>query len=69
MLTEINSMTPKEIRIAGLNALIQNLGIVGMVRFLQDIDNGYGDYTLERHTWLGNPDVDDIASEIESMRK
>lgn len=69
MQVEVKNMTPKEIRLAGLDALIQNLGVVGMIRFLQDTDKGYGDYTKDRHKWLGNPDFDEIVDEIEKMRK
>lgn len=69
MQLEVNNMTPKEIRWAGLDALTQNLGVVGMIRFLQYTDKGYGDYTKDRHKWLGNPDFEDILDEIEKMRK
>jgi hypothetical protein len=69
MQVEVKDMTPKEIRLAGLNALTQNLGVVGMIRFLQDTDKGQGDYTKDRHTWLGNPDFNEITGDIEKMRK
>ena len=68
MQDEVSNMTSKEIRLAGLDALIQNLGIVGMIRFLQYTDKGYGDYTKDRNKWLGNPDFDEILDEIEKMR-
>jgi len=61
--------TMEEIQIAGLEALFQNLGVVGAIRFLQYRDKGRGDYTKERHTWLGDPGLDEIASEVEKMRK
>ena len=69
MQLEVNNMTPKEIRLAGLDALKQNLGVVGMIRFLQYTDKGYGDYTKDRHKWLGNPDFDEILDELEKTRK
>lgn len=62
------SMSPKEIRVAGMNALAQKLGIVGMIRFLQDSDTGHGDYTKDRHEWLGNPDIDEIIGEISETK-
>ncbi len=49
------TMTPNEIRRAGLQALTQSLGAVGMVRFLQQTEIGWGDYTKERESWLGKP--------------
>ena len=66
---KVNKMTPKEIRRAGLDALLKNLGVVGMIRFLQDMDIGHGDYTKERHKWLGAPDLNEIEAEIERTRK
>jgi hypothetical protein len=38
-------MTTEEIYVAGLAALKRELGAVGMIRFLQVIDTGRGDYT------------------------
>lgn len=60
--------TLEEIRQAGLEALARELGPVGMVRFLQQFETGGGDYTTERHRWLGSPGVDDLAAEIRRAR-
>lgn len=38
-----------EIRKIGLQALKEALGPVGMVRFIQQYENGYGDYTTEKY--------------------
>ena len=38
-----------EIRKVGLQALKDALGPVGMVRFIQQYENGYGDYTEEKY--------------------
>jgi len=48
-----------EIRKIGLQALKEALGPVGMVRFIQQYENGSGDYTKEKYQ---QPDitVDDI---------
>ena len=62
-------MTMDEIRRTGIQLLTQNLGAVGMVRFLQQSDLGWGDYTKERSQWLGNPSLDEIAAEIRAMRE
>ena len=58
-----------EIRIAGIQALFKRLGVVGAIRFLQYQEKGYGDYTKERHQWLGEPDLDQIAQELTKMKK
>jgi len=63
------AMTLDQIRRKGLRALHRDLGPVGMVRFLQQFETGTGDYTKERHDWLGNPDVRVLAKEIRSHRK
>lgn len=42
-------MKQAEIRKNDYKALIESLGVVGMLRFLQQLEIGSGDYTLERH--------------------
>jgi hypothetical protein len=62
-------MTQEQIRQMGIEALIAKLGPAGMVRFLQQFDMGSGDYTKERHTWLGKSDVKTLAREIRRRRR
>lgn len=45
---KVNLSNPIEIRNAGVKALQDALGPVGMVRFMQQYDTGYGDYTKEK---------------------
>lgn len=59
-------MTPVQIRERGLEALSRNLGIVGMIRFLQQSELGWGNYTEERHQWLDDPDLDAVAQRIQA---
>lgn len=40
--------TLDDIRQAGIEALVRELGPVGMIRFLQQFETGRGDYTAER---------------------
>lgn len=58
-------MTLEQIRLEGLRALSLTLGPVGLVRFLQQFETGHGNYTEERHTWLGNYTVIELVREIE----
>ena len=58
------SMSPADIRKVGLEAVAKKLGPVGMVRFLQQFETGYGDYTKERLQWLKDMDIHDIVTEI-----
>ena len=54
------SMTLDEIRRQGLLALRERLGRVGMVRFLQQFENGAGDYAQERRQWVESVTLDDL---------
>jgi hypothetical protein len=36
------AMSLEQIRIAGMEALARELGVVGMIRFLQQFETGYG---------------------------
>jgi hypothetical protein len=65
----MNVMPLEQVRLVGLKALARDLGSVGMVRFLQQFETGQGDYTAERHTWLGKRTVRELAEEIERQRK
>lgn len=56
--------TLDEIRQAGVDALLRALGPVGMVRFLQQYTRGHGDYTRDRHEWLGNEGVAELGQRI-----
>ncbi len=55
---------PVEIRMVGMQALKDALGPVGMVRFMQQYDLGYGDYTKEKQI---EPDIG--IDEIDAMLK
>jgi hypothetical protein len=61
-------MTPQQIRIAGRAALSRELGLVGMIRFMQQFEMGQGDYSKDRHTWLDQYTVDDIAKMVREKK-
>ena len=63
------AMTLNEIRQAGLEALAEKLGPVGMVRFLQQYETGHGDYTAEREAWLKDLDKDAFIEQIKKRQK
>ena len=65
----MSTMTIKQIREKGISALHKALGPVGTLRFLQDIDSGEGNYTLQRHQWLDGYDTDSIYKEVIASRK
>ncbi len=63
------NMSMVEIQRYGFDVLTQNLGVVGMLKFTQQFDKGYGDYTKERSKWLDNPSIEDIKKDIEQLKK
>ncbi len=63
------TMTPPQIRAAGLHALVRALGPAGMLRFLQEFDRDHGDYTAERYQWLARTDVQTLAKQITAARE
>jgi hypothetical protein len=64
----VTTMTLEQIRLTGYRALLQELGPVNLVRFLQQFETGYGDYTQERHEWLDQYTVEEIAQEVQRHR-
>ena len=48
----------------GIEALTQALGLVEMVRFLQQFETGSGDYTRARDELLGDATIEDIIAQI-----
>lgn len=63
------TMTSEQIRLAGLEVLTRELGPVGMVRFLQQFETGRGDYSVDRHEWLDQLDVQTVVQKIKQRRK
>ncbi len=62
-------MSPEEIRNAGLAALQRELGVVGMVRFLQQFEKDHGDDTKERHAWMDRWVLDAITGKLDTEHK
>lgn len=58
----------EEIRTAGLEALLRELGPDGLIRFLAQFGVGSGDYTRNRRRLLPDGDLDELAEEIRSTR-
>jgi hypothetical protein len=62
------TLSLKQIREVGLEALTKALGPVGMVRFLQQFERGTGDYTKNRNKWLSGATLQSILKEIKRKR-
>ena len=57
---DVFTATGAEIRRAGLAAVAEALGPVGLARFLALYEGGRGDYTAERDAILGGVSLDDV---------
>ena len=58
----IDLNNPTEVRNAGMQALENALGRIGMVKFIQQFEPGYGNYTAEK---CDMPDI--TLDEIEEL--
>jgi hypothetical protein len=59
-------MTLEQVRTKGLQALADELGPVGMVRFLQQTETGQGDYSRERHARITKQNVESIVKQLKA---
>ncbi|MDR1735781.1 MAG: hypothetical protein LBR85_02790 [Oscillospiraceae bacterium] len=60
----IDYNNPNALRKAGLDALVKELGPLGMTLFIRQYDGGHGDYTAEREELLKGIPLEEIEMEI-----
>ena len=63
------TMTLDEVRTKGLRVLSRELGPYNYLRFLQQFEQGSGDYTKERERLLGKWSLGDIHRALKSKRR
>jgi len=68
-MTAPTTNTRDEILRPDSKALMRELGASGMIRFLQQLNPGSGDYTAERHKILDRIDLDDLPSLLAKLRR
>ena len=61
--------TLHEVKQEGIRILMKSLGPADAIRFLQQYDRGYGDYTAERHKLLANLTRGQILQEIRVLKR
>ena len=61
--------TQQEIIRQGYQALVNSLGVVDAIRFIQHFSPGQGDYTKERHEWLDQTPLEDILTSMRQSRE
>ncbi len=68
MAMNVTTMSLEEIKLTGMHVLFEHLGPIGMIRFLQQSETGWGDYTQERTEWLGQDSVKNLTQKIMAQR-
>jgi hypothetical protein len=63
-----NPMPIAEVTAAAIALLCREIGPVNTARFINHFSNGFGNYTAERDSLLGNPTVEDLVKEIGGRR-
>jgi hypothetical protein len=61
--------TQQEIIRQGYQALVNSLGVVDAIRFIQHFTPGQGDYTRDRHQWLDPTPLGDILTSMKQRRE
>ncbi|PSB31396.1 hypothetical protein [Stenomitos frigidus] len=61
--------TQQEIVSQGYQALVNSLGVVDAIRFIQHCTPGQGDYTHDRHQWLDKTPLEDILTAIRQRQE
>ncbi|BBD57133.1 hypothetical protein [Planktothrix agardhii] len=61
--------TQQEIIKQGYQALIDSLGVVDAIRFINYFNLGQGDYTQDRHQWLNQTPLDEILLSMKQHRE
>ena len=62
----INYRTENEIHELAIETLRDGIGVVGLIRFLQQFDRGHGNYVKDRQQWQKNYTVETI---MEAMNR
>lgn len=59
------TITQQEIIQKGYQALVDELGVVDAIRFIQHFSPGKGNYTEERHQWLDKMTPEEFFAQLE----
>lgn len=61
--------TQQEIIRQGYQALVNSLGVVDAIRFIQHFTSGQGNYTKERYEWLDQTPLEDILASMRQSKE
>lgn len=62
----VNYRTESKIQQLGIEAIRKGIGVVGLIRFMQQFDKGHGDYVKDRQHWQKDYTVDTL---VEAMKE
>lgn len=65
----LEKMSDEDFERHALAILQRELGLDGLARFLRLYRSGAGDYTRDRHQWLGGTTIEEIMAEVEGRDK
>jgi hypothetical protein len=65
---EVSFVTPIELRQKGYQALVDSLGAINAILFLQQAGWGTGDYTAQRHQLLAPVTREEFGQDIQRIR-
>ena len=58
------SLPDEELTRQAMEILNREMGTANTLRFIRQLTHGMGDYTADRHRWLGHLTLDQILAEI-----
>jgi len=67
-MSAVEYKTEQEIQKMGIDILYKGLGASDFIRFMQQFNQGHGNYVEDRLEWQQNYSVNDILAEIESSK-
>ncbi len=63
---DVNLNSPVDVRAAGTKVLVDTLGPIGFARFIQQFENGHGDYTKEKYD-QPEPSFEELDDELKKF--
>ena len=66
---EAEYKTENEIQRLGMEALYKGIGAVGLIRFMQQIDKGRGNYVKDRQQWQKDYTIDTLVDAIKKKNE
>ncbi len=63
-MNKVNYKTENEIQQLGIEAICKGIGVVGLIRFMQQFEKGHGDYVKDRQDWQKDYSVDALVEAI-----